>query len=252
MPGLSALTGLSGLSGLFGGGFLPSNIAGLSLWLKADAGVFEDSAKTTSATDDGDVVGAWEDQSGNSNDVLQTTTADKPLLKLNIVNSKPVIRFDGTNDDLSIGSFVAELSQPNTIFVVIEVRNLNNDAFWVFDGQDIVGSQNELRAQTATDPDIWAIIAGASLTGGDIIRDEIILIGAKYDGGDSEIKQNDVVTASGNAGTEGLDGFRIGSRRNNTSYFDGDVAEVLIYNVNLSTLERQQVEDYFNSRYVIF
>ncbi len=233
-----------------GSPFSPTDIAGLQLWLKADTGTFQDSAKTTPAVSDGDVVGAWEDQSGSGNDVLQTTTANKPLLKLNIANNRPVIRFDGTNDDLVVDSFAAELSQPNTIFAAIEVRNVEDDQFWVFDGV-VAGKQNELKAQTATIPDFWRMIAGVNLTGGNITRNEIILMDAKYNGASSELKQNGSIRVSGDAGLETLDGFKVGARRSNVNHLDGDFAEILIYNTDLAATERQKVEQYFASRYGI-
>ncbi len=119
MPGLSGMTGLSGLSGLFGGGEIPLTIDGLQLWVKADEGVFQNSVKSVRATSDGDVIGVWEDQSGNGNDISQATTANKPILKLDILNSRPIIRFDGTDDRLINSTF--SLSQPFTTFVVYKV-----------------------------------------------------------------------------------------------------------------------------------
>ena len=115
----SGLSGLSGLSGMgTGPSFSPADIAGLELWLQADKGIFQDSAKTTPATSDGDVIGAWEDQSGNGNDALQGTTVNKPVLKLSIVNSRPVVRFDGANDDLLL-SLLDAGSSFTSFFVII-------------------------------------------------------------------------------------------------------------------------------------
>ena len=82
--------------------FSPLDISGLQLWLKADAGLWQDSVGGTPAASDGDVVGAWADQSGNARHATQATTSKKPLLKLAIQNGRDVVRFDGGDDWLSL------------------------------------------------------------------------------------------------------------------------------------------------------
>ncbi len=84
------------------GGFMPTDIAGLQLWLDFSdiTTLFLDAAKTMPVTADGDVIGAVEDKSGNGNDATQATTANKPLHKTAIQNSLSIGRFDGVNDIL--------------------------------------------------------------------------------------------------------------------------------------------------------
>jgi hypothetical protein len=48
---------------------------------------------------DGDPVSSWPDSSGNGKTATQTGTS-RPLFKSNIVNGKPVVRFDGVDDSL--------------------------------------------------------------------------------------------------------------------------------------------------------
>lgn len=96
---------------------LPSDVSGLQMWLSADSGTFQDSARTVPAVSDGDPVGGWADQSGNAKHGSQTTSANKPTLKLSIVNSKPVLRFDGT--DFLVLPTLAALTA-GEIFVVVK------------------------------------------------------------------------------------------------------------------------------------
>jgi len=97
------------------GGFNPTNISGLQLWLDGSdiSTLFQDSAKTTPVTSDGDVVGAWADKSGNSKDALQATTANKPLYKTAIQNGKSLVRFDGTDDKLATASIAHGIGTGN-------------------------------------------------------------------------------------------------------------------------------------------
>ena len=68
------------------------------LWLRADSG--------TSTTMNGQSISMWNDLSGNSNHVSQSTLAQQPLYQSNILNGKPAVAFDfnnsaGQNDFLS-------------------------------------------------------------------------------------------------------------------------------------------------------
>ena len=108
-----------GMSTWFSGGeFLPNEIANLEIWLDANdiSTLWQDSAKTTPVTADSDVVGAWEDKSGNGNDLTQVTTANKPLYKTGQANGKAVIRGDGTDDYLSVSGLAADATRT---FIVV-------------------------------------------------------------------------------------------------------------------------------------
>ena len=97
-----------------GGGvsWSPLSISGLQFWVDADdsATLYTDSALTTLAVADGDVVGGWKDKSGNSRNALQADGTKKPLLKLAIQNGRNVVRFDATNDLLSLSATVLAFS----------------------------------------------------------------------------------------------------------------------------------------------
>lgn len=79
---------------------LPDAVPGLQLWLRADAGVYQDSAGTTPAAADGDPVGRWADQSGNGKHATQGTAAKRPTWKTNQLNGLPSVRGDGVDDHL--------------------------------------------------------------------------------------------------------------------------------------------------------
>src|ERR1051325_4711729 len=90
--------------------FSPSDISGLKIWLKADAGA---------GSSDGDAVGTWTDQSGTSHDFTQATSSKKPTYKTNIQNSLPVVRFDGTDDEMSGGDLSGVFTTGGSMFAAV-------------------------------------------------------------------------------------------------------------------------------------
>jgi hypothetical protein len=74
----------------------------LVLHMKADSGVYTDTARTTPATNDGDTIAGWADNSVEENHGTQGTAGSRPTLKLNQINGKPALRFDGTADHITI------------------------------------------------------------------------------------------------------------------------------------------------------
>lgn len=75
--------------------FSPSDIAGLQLWLKSDAGVLD--ATDTPITVDNTQIKTWQDQSGNGLDAVQANGALQPVWRdaANGINGKPAVYFAG-------------------------------------------------------------------------------------------------------------------------------------------------------------
>lgn len=68
----------------------PTGITGCSLWL--------DASDATSVLLNGSAVSGWNDKSGNSRHFAQTSGVCQPTYVTSSINSKNIIRFDGTND----------------------------------------------------------------------------------------------------------------------------------------------------------
>lgn len=96
--------------------FYPDDIADLLLWVKADAGTYQDDLFTTPAAADGDPVGGWKDQGTLGNHLTQATAGHRPLLKLNQVGSLPMILADGVDDIIASQPLAALTAR--TLFLV--------------------------------------------------------------------------------------------------------------------------------------
>ena len=100
----------------------------LKLWLKADAGLYQDNAGTQPVTATGQGVGQWADQSGNGNNAIQTSTPNRPIYTTGVINGVPVVRFNG-----GTGNYLSILNQSNWLpsdFSIIAVSRLAATGSW--------------------------------------------------------------------------------------------------------------------------
>jgi hypothetical protein len=91
--------------------FTPASVATLDWWY--------DASQITAVEDE--ALAQWSDLSGNGNHLVQATEANKPLYKTAIRNSLPVVRFDGTNDQIYDETITTRTAQ--TVFLVVTKRS---------------------------------------------------------------------------------------------------------------------------------
>jgi hypothetical protein len=99
----------------------PTGITGCSLWL--------DASDATSVLLNGSAVSGWNDKSGNSRHFIQNSGVCQPTYVTSSINSKNIVRFDGTNDFM-IGSSGCNSLLQNlgnyTILTVYKPTNLTS------------------------------------------------------------------------------------------------------------------------------
>jgi hypothetical protein len=105
--------------------------SGLQLWLDAsDASTLYDATSGGSlvAADGG--VARWEDKSGNSRHMTQATSGSRPARKTAIQGGLDVLRFDGSNDFMSVASSTATFKflhdGDSTLFFVLKAGTTAN------------------------------------------------------------------------------------------------------------------------------
>lgn len=261
--GFFATSGILNRKGFFGGAqaFSPSNIAGLSLWLDATTGLFDATSGGNPVTTDGSSVARWEDQSGNSRHITQTTPGSRPILKTAIQNGKNIIRFDGTDDILRRGSFV-HAQGAATIFVVVSANSGASDRLIVEGGtttnvplyMPIISATATLfevlyRLNNGTVP-LANVSFGTAFNGTGFKLVCALDSGTNFAGFINKVTTNN---QNYSRGAVTLDTFSIGGWATITErdFFPGDVAEVIIYNTALGTTDRQSVENYLYAKWGI-
>ena len=193
---------------------------------------------TALSLSDDDSVETWVDESGNGHDL---TSGTSPTYKTDVINGKPVVRFDGVGEFLDVA--FSELPQPVTVFMVAVVRDTGvND---LFDSE----TSTDFKFHTDND-DSYAFFAGgdSNINGStaDINSAEIQTLLA--DGSDTEFRINGVQDASGNAGGDGLNGLTVGAGKDDDRHAEADIGEIAIYPEDKSGIY-DDVEQYLSDKW---
>jgi hypothetical protein len=262
--GFFASSGILNRRGFFGGTtaapFSPSDISGLQLWLDATTGLFDATSGGSAVTTDGSAVARWEDQSGSGYHVTQGTSNNRPILKTSIRNSKNIIRFDGSNDLLVSASIASDNLSAMTCFVVAYVAGYGGGTFGRYFERGSINrawsvNQNEQTNRLFTiNTTFFHDTATGSITTGNWY-----LSSAKWDGGTdratnmsqriNEADSTRGLTGTGTTSSVANTTYQIGNRTAADRAFNGDIAELIIYNVSLSASEITSVEDYLADKW---
>jgi hypothetical protein len=238
--------------GAGGAGFVPTQIAGLQLWLKGGAGTFQDTGLTTAAVADGDPVGGWQDQSGQGNNATQGTAAAKGTLKLNVLNGKAVVRGDGVDDYLTHAALT--LGTTHTLFLVTQWPTATQAGILLgADGGDYApytnGSSTLNYSVNNPNPQQTCNVAFAPANA------TWYVLGIRRNGltvrfykNGAQLGTDQTLSPASNDPYAPTTLFAGG----NTNFQAIDLAEVLYYNSTLSDANVTNVLNYLNGRYAIY
>lgn len=216
----------------------PNEITGLKQWLVADnASSFSFSS--------GVVVSQWNDESGNSNHVTQGTVSKQPTRVAAVLNSKAVVRFDGTDDSLA-RTFGAALTQPTTVLIVAKTAVV--EEAYLLDGST---SSNRHAVFFAPTTSRWSYSAGTSVNSATASDTAFHVVAAIFNGTASTLRVDGVEVSSSTPGTGTMAGITLGNNQAETLPLQGDIAEVLVYNTALSLRDMKQMEAYMAARYAL-
>jgi len=197
-------------------------------------------------------VVTWYDQSGNSNNATQSTTANQPQIyngsAVITENGKPALDFDG-GDSLRT-SQLSTVAQPTTRIAVSHfdtVTTLNKG--YIQDGhtlRQVVGDD------PATQQD-WRLYSGTLNDYTDTPAiDTQYLTFAVFNDTASNLTVNGSNLGNKSVGTQGFDGVTIGANAGSSSVFlDGAVQELIVY-PNDQTSNRTGIQNDVNGYFSIY
>lgn len=211
------------------------------LHLRADSGLVIDSSGYLSQ---------WTDRSGNGYHATQSTAGIKPQVVASQLNGRPVVRFDGTDDYLSLPDLMSGATAGEIVAVIKIPRATNRpDAFWNFGASgDVIGSLYY------TDGLHWDDFGSSSYKQigmpetGDLQAYHIHNTSSKA--GEWAHRMNGILRYSTTSNTVA---FRtnpsLGYRLAHSHYLQGDIAEILIYDRVLTHAEREEINTYLSTKY---
>jgi len=230
-------------------GFVPTDIAGCVFWIDADQESYNDN----------DAVPTMHDWVGG-HDLAEAT--NRPTFKTGIMNGHSVVRFDGNNDQLCTASediFGGFHNQ--TWFVVYVLRGAfvqDSPIFSTFYSVqwDDINADAIRFSVAAVEPNI---IANRYISKGDEFlafvlgpsADEKALAITDIDSGTGNLWVNGVNDNDAYVDQTDLDPTYAGAGRRSAIFGNYDLAEVIVYNVSLSSGDRALVEDYLKTKYGI-
>lgn len=225
-----------------GGGFSPSSISNLALWLDAAALSGAHNA----------AVAQWDDLSGNSYHATQGTAGARPTIKTDILAGKKVVAFDGGD-------------------------SLATPLFWSTGPMSCVWLANKPAPNAANAGAYFSVgtAANGMMLGGAAETEQIFLSNV-YAGNGGAITNTHTIRSFSNAAAavprnqfwvgglrrtlpglvnsapiDATGGGLIGARGGLTNLLLGNIAEILWYNKLLSRAERVQCERYLSTKWGI-
>ncbi len=229
-------------------------LPGMAVWLKADA---------LGGLSNGEPLAVWPDASGQGYSATQIVTGSRPQLISSVLSGKPVVRFDGADDFLQLPSGLCSFNSGLSAFVVTTPRVNPFSRF--FDFGNGAGNNNILFAPRGNSPLLaYLVFNGQNYSGlssdNGITSGTPQILSVVQQGGipqtSSSVRtfRNGSETGAGSAfvpsDVERTINY-IGKSNWNDPLFQGDIAEILIYNTALTETQRQQVNTYLQRKYEI-
>ncbi len=206
----------------------------------------------------------WNDSSGNSNATQQSGSASCPTLLAGAINGRSVVHFDGWDDYLNLPAGMQDFGQGLSAFVV--TRPTSN-AFWsrFFDFANGSANDNILFARLGGSTDLrYEVYSGNQSVGVSasnvLVNGSPQIVGVVQQGG-TPGNVSDVATFyNGTQASTGQANVPQNLIRNSNyvgksnwpdALFQGDMAEILLYNRALTSAETQGVQAYLAAKYNI-
>lgn len=225
-------SGLNACSAAGCNNYQPNTVSSLLVWYRAD----------WLNLNDGDGVASWPDLSGNNNTATAASAALRPTFVTNALNGKPAVRFDGTDDLLSLTSAVTTV---RTVFIVMKwdwqdkdyAPILGSTSVHDFHGQTETPNESDTVFSTWTNDYLeygTAWVNGTSTGPAAVTKNR------------SAFKLLEFQTQTGqNVQFNNISNDRGWTGRN----IHGDVAELMVFSTNLSTADRQKLQRYIRDKY---
>ena len=219
-------------------------------WYRADQGV-------VTYNDDVTRVAWWEDQSGNSRHL---EAFGDPRVDDSVTNGTPTISLDGNDDMLASDSSEWGEAGPGTVFAVWRRSAGVEEIPYIYDAYadeerqllNVNVGQDELLAGGSeyTPPSTWINHVSHDVTAPEL--DQWCVTSVSHTTGLTDtLRLNGEEVFCGDLLSGGMDGLRIGSFVLDRLFFSGEIAELIVFEGELSASEREMIETTLMARWGI-
>ncbi|MCC7502710.1 MAG: T9SS type A sorting domain-containing protein [Flavobacteriales bacterium] len=231
-----------------------------ALWLRADRGVFRDAGVTPAANADN--VFRWNDMSGNALFASEPFSLNRPDYQVGVLNAKPVVRYTAGSIDRLMVSGLTSGNQAS-IWVVARHTSLPSPNPGLIQGSS-TGNAYSATANlkhvgmwvNSTNTQPWGRGVRSDGTELNISQTTATTSGTFYilnnDYGATVIQQYINNAAAGSVATNGTlrswSDMAIGVQAGSEGW-NGDIAEVIAFNVSLNSVQRIIVSNYLSAKY---
>ena len=224
--------------------FVPPDISGCSLWLRADLGI----------TLNGSNASAWADQSGNGNNASQNTTGAQPPYVAGAMNGFPALQGDGSARYMTTSAFT--LGASASFIAAVQPAIATQVAFTrLLETQSNTGYLLGCSSTGATYK--WIVNSPSSPYGtaeGGSIATTRQLVAGIYDSGSGVgalyLNAGAIATSSFTApSSQSLPLFIMKDFWGGAQFWNGYLAEAIVYNRALTTTELRRLHGYLGARY---
>jgi hypothetical protein len=200
-------------------------------------------AQAITGLNNNDPVATWDDQTANNRDLTQGTSGNRPKYLTDGINGHPAVQF-ATDDFMATAAYAANLLQPTTYFVVVQMDSLATDQN-IFDGIDFTAGsrQNAYHYVSTTD---WAMFAdGSNHIAGGTPDTSMHVLTCTFNGNSSTLRVDGTQVAAGGGGVPGTafqNGLRLGSDPSGASPLNARIGEIQVWSGEVTGTERSTIE----------
>lgn len=218
--------------------FVPSDLPGLALWLRADKGVV--------GADGGVAVLSWLDQSGSGHDVTAPSAPAWPTLEPSnaTFGGMPTMRFQTGTQMLQAPASWHQAQPYSILFVASAVGQL-----YLFDSNDALNRASLLVVQPMSTVRLYTNSKGQQPSdGGPSISAPAVVV-AVFAGPNSALYSNGVKVWSGDMGNDQNWGVTLGNTQTGGYPLQGSIAEVALWASALDATSVTKLDAYSKARY---
>lgn len=223
--------------------FLPTNRSLIHAWFAADQ---------ITGLVDGDPVATWEDSSIRGRDATQATSGFRPIYKTGILNGLPVVRFTPASEHgLQTATFDA--LPAFTAFVVAKHADGSPGGFQMAFGANAINADSGASVHVLGTSTTNLITFAGTILNGPAPDTDWIRATAIHNGSNG-VFDVDGSETSGAIGTRTPIIWTVGHHRQGASgsrgsFWNGDIAEIIVYNRVLTASEIAKVEAYLAGKW---